>query len=249
MAALLAAITHPVAGQTPPQLSPPQGHMSREALAQALAHLEDVSVSLAHTSRDRTRALHEAALIRTRLQEGDFHVGDRIHLVVEGEAALSDTFAVATGRVLNLPGLEPIPMAGVLRFELEDHLRGELARFIREPSVRARSTIRIAITGEVSSQGFFVLPTDVVLSDALMAAGGPTAGAKLDGIRIMRGRDVLWSPEPMADAMRQGRTLDQLNLRAGDQVTVPGRTSGVMNLVTTLSVIVPVITVVAALLL
>lgn len=239
----------PLEAQVPAQFQPPQGHMSREALTRALAHLEEITTSYAYTSADRARAQHEAALIRVRLQDGDFQVGDRIFMVVEGEAALSDTFAVAPGRVLNLPGLAPVTVAGVLRYELQDHLRQELGRYLRDPVVRARSMIRLAITGEVASQGFFVMPTDMVLSDALMLAGGPSSDARLDGVRIMRGREVLWTVEATGQAMREGRTLDQLNLRAGDQVIVPAKGGGLGGIARALPIIMPLITLVAALVL
>jgi hypothetical protein len=67
------------------------------------------------------------------------------------------------------------------------------------------------------------MPTDVVLTDALMLAGGPSAEAKLEGIRVERRGELIWTGEAMREAVAQGRTVDQLNLQAGDAVIVPRR--------------------------
>src|SRR5260370_853313 len=63
---------------------------------------------------------------------------------------------------------------------------------------------------------------DVALSDALTAAGGPTQDAKLDKVRVERvGKRVLEGKE-LRLAFAEGRTLDEMQLRSGDQFVVPG---------------------------
>jgi protein involved in polysaccharide export with SLBB domain len=252
-AVLLCAMTWgpgPAAAQVTAEWDAARVYVTRDALGGMLAQLEEAASSQAYSERLRERARGEASLIRTRLEEGDFQVGDRIHLRVEGEEALSDTFSVSAGRVLDLPSIGRISLGGVLRSELEDHLRQELGRFIREPAVRARSLIRVSITGEVASQGYYVVPTESVLSEALMMAGGPTREAKLDGIRIERGRESIWHGEELARAITEGRTIDQLNLRAGDQIVVPQqqRRDG-MEILRNVLMIVPAITVLLTLIL
>ena len=57
-------------------------------------------------------AAQEAAAIRTRLARGDFRVGDRILMIVEGESALSDTFVAHLNEVVDLDELpDPSPRA------------------------------------------------------------------------------------------------------------------------------------------
>ena len=55
-----------------------------------------------------------------------------------------------------------------------------------------------------------------------MIAGGPTTNSKIDQVRIERGQQILWESQELQSAFVDGRTLDQLNLRAGDQIVVPG---------------------------
>ena len=131
--------------------------MSRAGLQELLSQLEQSAQSRVYTEALRTRAQHEAALIRQRLRNGDFHTGDRVFLEVEGDAALSDTFTVGEGRILTLPLVGDIGLEGVLRSELEPHLRRELGHFLRDPVVKARALIRISIFGEVGQPGFYVV--------------------------------------------------------------------------------------------
>ena len=200
---------------------PGRVQVTRADLQLMLQRLDQAAGSTTYSKPVREKAGAEAALIRRRLTEGDFQVGDRISLLVEGEPTLSDTFSVLEPRIVRLPTVGDIPMTGVLRSELEQHLRTHLAKFLREPVVRAQSLIRLALLGEVIKPGFYVMPTDIVLSDALMLAGGPTGAAKMKKVRIERNGDPIWHDEALQQALAEGRTLDQLNLRAGDQVMIP----------------------------
>jgi protein involved in polysaccharide export with SLBB domain len=73
----------------------------------------------------------------------------------------------------------------------------------------------------VGAPGFYLLSSDELLTDALMRAGGPTGDAKVTSIRIERGDRKIWEGDPLQQAIAEGRTLDQLNLQAGDRIVVP----------------------------
>jgi protein involved in polysaccharide export with SLBB domain len=79
----------------------------------------------------------------------------------------------------------------------------------------------------VTRPGFYGVPADALLSDALMAAGGPTGEADLRKVRIEREGRTIWEGKPLQQAMAQGRTIDDAGLIAGDRYIVPhhGRTS------------------------
>ena len=114
----------------------------------------------------------------------------------------------------------------MLRSEVTDHLTREIGRFIKDPVVRAEGLMRLSIQGMVRNPGFFVVPADILVSEALMVAGGPAVESNLDNLRIERGPLRLIEGEEMRDALQEGRTLDQLNLQAGDQIFLPQRTAG-----------------------
>lgn len=172
-------------------------------------------------------------MIRARLEGGDLQVGDQIELSVVGQEVYSDTFVVASGRVLSLPGLPDIPLQGVLRSETRDYLTKQLARYIREPQVRVRTMIRLSVFGSVGRPGFYQIPADVLATDAIMAAGGPAGDADPSKVVVRRGNTEIWPRDALQEAMRQGLTLDQLNLRAGDELVLdPRKRPGGMSVFT-----------------
>ena len=156
-------------------------------------------------------------------------VGDRILLHVEPgltdstRGQQSDTFTVNPGPELLLPGIGQLSLAGVRRAEVEPYLTRQLARFLRDPAVHARVLVRLAVLGEVARPGFYAIPADAVLTDAVMAAGGPTRDSKFTDVRIERDGARLWAGEALQRAMARGMTVDQMNLGAGDRIIVPRR--------------------------
>jgi polysaccharide export outer membrane protein len=150
-----------------------------------------------------------------------FQVGDRILLSVEGDSSLSDTFTVVAGPALRLPQIGDISLANVQRSAIETYLTRELGRYINDPVVSARALIRISVMGEVAKPGFYALPIDLVLPDALMVAGGATQDARLEKLQILRGNSPVWGSAALQTEIARGATLDQLGVRAGDRIMVP----------------------------
>ncbi|PYP30549.1 MAG: hypothetical protein DMD49_10195 [Gemmatimonadetes bacterium] len=202
----------------------PSGHDAGPALATR----QDLESQLARLARDgRAR---EAALVRSRLDSGDFQAGDRIYIRVDGEKQLTDTFTVGPGPTLTLPQMGDVPLGGTLRSELRDRVASSVARYIRDPAVQARPLIRILVEGDVGKPGFYAVPPELPLADVIGAAGGLTQRARATGMRVQRGRDEIWGGELLQQALGRGSSLDQLNLRAGDRVFVPARGDGARTL-------------------
>jgi protein involved in polysaccharide export with SLBB domain len=97
---------------------------------------------------------------------------------------------------------------------------------MKNPNVRAESFMRMAVLGAVTNQGYYVVRTDAMLMDVLKMAGGLGGGAELKGISLERGGDKIWEGEALQEAIVQGKTVDQLSLRAGDRIVVPVQTTG-----------------------
>ena len=150
-----------------------------------------------------------------------FQVGDRILLAVEGDSVLSDTFSVVAGPALRLPKIGDISLSNVSRSGLEPYLTRELGRYINDPVVSARALIRISVMGEVARPGFYAVPVDLVLPDALMVAGGATTEARLERLQILRGNSAVVGSAALQSAIARGSTLDQLGIQAGDRILVP----------------------------
>ena len=153
--------------------------------------------------------------------DNDFHVGDRVVLRVNVEPQLTDTFTVTGGPALLLPIVGNVPLAGVRHDQIEKVLTDAVAKFYRNPVVHARALVRIAVLGEVTHPGFYAVPTDILVPDVVMAAGGPTPTSGVNAIRVLRDGKELIPGDSIKAAISHGLTLTQLGIRSEDQFVVP----------------------------
>jgi protein involved in polysaccharide export with SLBB domain len=214
----------------------------------ALAAREDLEGLLAAARQGTGPKLtaRERQVVEHRLQEGDFLVGDRLVVRVEGEKALNDTFTVRAGQSLALPDMAPLPLHGVLRSELQTKLQAHVAQYIREPAVYAEALIRIGILGSVARPGYYNVRADQPLGDMLSVAGGLSGDADLGKARVLRDGNEFWPREEVRRAMASGKSLDVLGLQGGDEIQVGRRGAGFG---TTLTVITGVVTLAATIIL
>lgn len=152
--------------------------------------------------------------------------GDRIVLAVADEPTLTDTFTVSAGPAITLPLIGVVSLAGVNRDALQSHLAGVLAKIIRDPVVTARTLVRLAVLGEVARPGYFAVPADALLSDAIELAGGPTGNAEMRKLTLSRQGTLLQRDEQLRRSIAEGRTIDDLGIAAGDELMVPRRHDG-----------------------
>ena len=201
-------------------VDPSRLEIDRAELTRLLTQYDAVAMSTAYSDALREEGRAQASTIRERLSVGDFRAGDQIGVIIEGAGAVQSdtlTLTVEAGPLIDVPSLGPIPLEGVLRSELETHLGKEFGRFLQSPRVQAHALIRVSVMG-VAQPGFYMIPADLPLSEAVMLAGGPGLGADPGQIRVERGADVLWSVEELLAPVAAGGTLDDLGLRAGDRI-------------------------------
>lgn len=214
LAAGLAAPTAPAAAQKPDAGLADRPLASRQELEELARRLEGGGSG------------ETLARVRARLTDGDFHPGDRIRLEVQGEPALTDTFAVQSDRSLRLPPptVGSLPLNGVLRSEIEPRLTEYIKRFLQPPVVvRARPLLRLSVQGEVARPGIYAVPADAALSDVLMAAGGTTPNSNMKKLRVERDGKPIWNAERFQKALGQGTTVDAAQLHEGDQIVIARR--------------------------
>ena len=240
LAIALCAVAVPRRGPAQSAGAPGASHphrlqQTRTELEGRLRQLEEMASLNRGGLSDSERA--EAADIRSRLEEGDFHAGDRVLIAVEdptppavtssapvvksSEQQLSDTFTVGSSQELTLPVVGVVPLHGVLRTELESRLTGEIARYIRDPVVHVHALVGLAVTGELMRPGYYSVPADAVIPAVLMAAGGTTHEAKLQDLKIRRSGKTIWEGDELRGAIAAGNTVDDLGLHPGDVIVVP----------------------------
>jgi polysaccharide export outer membrane protein len=200
---------------------------TRSELTAGLAELEKVVASPGYSGNLRKAKQVEADMVRQRLTDGDFQVGDQIDISVVGEPALTGKFTVLPDRTIVLPQLPPISLRGILRSESRDYLTTQISKYVKDPQVLVQgSYIRIAVTGGVIRPGYYSLPADNLVSDAIMAAGGPGPGTDMSKSIVRRDKRELVTQEVVQQSLAAGQSLDQLNLHGGDELVVGGPGAG-----------------------
>ncbi|NOT07147.1 MAG: polysaccharide biosynthesis/export family protein [Gemmatimonadales bacterium] len=231
----------PVAPPAPPQ-GGIQAQTTRAQLEAAIADAETILSSPGYSGRIKDAKRREIALLRGRLTDGDLRPGDRVIISVQGEPTLSDSFTVSPNRTILLPAVGEISVRGVLRSETENHVKTEIQKYLRNPVVHVQTTVRLSFLGQVTRPGFYQIAPDVMLGDAIMAAGGPNQGSDPTKSRVERAGKEIVTREGFAQALTAGKTIDQLSLAAGDEILIGGSRTVRVGGSGFFSVILPVIT-------
>jgi hypothetical protein len=185
------------------------------------ARISELEAQLLVVDRGLDDLYAELARLRSRLVDGDFGPGDPIAIEVVGDSALTDTFTVEAPRQLNLPGLEPLDLTGVLADELQPYLEAHIARFVRDPAVVAYPLIRVAVTGAVSAPGYYMFRPETPALDIFAAAGGFANAAKTNDVELRRAGEEIVGSKELNRAMAAGWSLRQLEVRSADEFHVP----------------------------
>ena len=196
--------------------------LPRAQLQEVLARYEAAAQSTAYSERLRAEARSNADSIRARLRDGDMRVGDRVRLTVDGQAQLTDTFAVSAGPALRAAGGRQRGPGGRAALRAG----GPRSRRAWTACTGARRSGWSCSRGWWSSAGvarpgFYALPREALVDDAISAAGGLAPDGRLAEAYIERGRGRLWETDSLQIAMRERRTIGDLGLQAGDRIVVP----------------------------
>ena len=187
----------------------------------SLAAVAEAAAAAADVTPARRDELQQYAIqLRARLREGDFKPGDRIVVALAGDSIRSDTLTVQPSRTLVLPRLPPLQLDGVLRSELHARLAEQLRPYVKDSLLRASPLVLVGVLGEVAHPGYYRLPLEIPVGEALMAAGGPTPQADLTRVTVRRGNTTLVAAPSVREAMIRGVPLARLGMDAGDELVV-----------------------------
>ncbi len=194
---------------------------SRDSLNAAADEFDRLAASTAYSAELRAHARSEAEAVRRRLTQGDFKVGDRILLRVEGQVMLDDTVTVIEGQRIVVRGIRQVGLAGILRSELEPTLRAELGEVMRNATVTASPLMRVAVLGSVVRPGFLSVTDQTTMDRVISLAGGPVALAAISKIKIQRADTVVMKEAEVQRFMAAGATVGAMGMLDGDVVDVP----------------------------
>ncbi len=195
--------------------------VTRAELQAALEEIQRGLASSGYSQSLRSAKQAEATAIKDRLEMGDLRSGDEIKVDVLAEPGLSATYTVTPVRTIVLPGSHEVDMRGVLRSEVQAFLTTQFKKLVIDPYVTASASVRISIFGGVGKPGFYNVPANKLLSLVLQQEGGGVANNfKDDKSKIVRNGVVVVDGPEFKEALYKGRTVDQLNIQAGDEIQV-----------------------------
>jgi len=159
----------------------------------------------------------------------DFAVGDGVRIKVWrdvsvtsqsdfGGLGLNDDFLIDSRGYVLLPIIGEMRAVGHTRRSLalaiEDSLNIRAARVMCSP------LIRVTLLGAVNRPGSYLIEPRESLWGLIDKAGGPGNNVNLKKIYVERGGETVI--KGLREAFEQAHSLEQLGVRSGDQIYVPG---------------------------
>jgi polysaccharide export outer membrane protein len=150
---------------------------------------------------------------------------DLLDVRVFGEPELSGPFRVTRRGMIRVPLIGLVHIAGLTPTEIEEKLRKELQRFLRDPQVtvvvKDYLSKKIFVFGEVNRPGTFAYESNMSIVQAITLAGGFTKSAWKNRTSVTRIIDgVEKKIEIPVEAIGEG-SQKNFELRPGDIVFVP----------------------------
>ncbi len=162
----------------------------------------------------------------------DFAPGDGVRLKVWRDISLADQSNVQNlglndDFVIDSRGNITLPIIGEIR--AVGHTRRSLARAIEDSlSIRAvrvmcSPLIRVTLMGAVNKPGSYLIEPKESLWGLINDAGGPSNNADVKKIYVERSGKIIVNN--LLEGFEQAHALEQIGVRSGDQIYVPGRSS------------------------
>jgi polysaccharide export outer membrane protein len=146
--------------------------------------------------------------------------GDVLRVTVWRKPELSGELTVAPDGSLAHPLYRAVQVAGMPLAQAEARLRAFLQTLEAEPQIWVEPLFRITVGGEVRQPNVYLVPTTATVAQAVAMAGGPTATARLDKLRLMR-----ITGETRLDLTNPASQAFHLPVRSGDQLWLARRRS------------------------
>jgi polysaccharide export outer membrane protein len=118
-----------------------------------------------------------------------------------------------TGHV-QYPILGDLQVSNLTVAQLRDHMRQGLDTLFKNPFVSVFPLFRIAVLGEVQHPGLYTVDPTLSVIDVVAMAGGASTYGDLKKIRLLRGG------QEQQLSFGQGRTLQEVGIRSGDQIVL-----------------------------
>lgn len=138
--------------------------------------------------------------------------GDRIRVIVFGQDAISNSFAVNGSGMISMPLIGDVPLVGLTTSDAERVIANRLrGGFLRDPhvSVEVEAFRPFFVMGEVTTAGQYPFINGMTVQKAIAVAGGFSARAdrgSADITRMVKGVQIT-ARVPLSYPLRPGDTV------------------------------------------
>lgn len=152
------------------------------------------------------------------------NVGDTVSIAMTGSIEGSADFEINRNGQINLPRVGPVTLAGVRYRDLRDRVAEAIGRQYRgfevTASIKELRGVRVYVTGFANNPGAYTVNSLSTLVNAVLAAGGPSAGGSFRSVKLYRnGREVV--DFDLYDLIRKGDKSRDPLLQNEDVLFIP----------------------------
>ncbi len=198
----------------------------------SLSHFAALALLAQTKSNSKNLEVFTSSRKATDLSAGtnEFAPGDGVRVKVWRDISVADQGGVQSlglndDFVIDSRGYISLPIIGEVR--AVGHTRRSLARAIEDSlSIRAvrvmcSPLIRVTLLGAVNKPGSYLIEPKESLWGIINDAGGPSNNADVRKIYVERSGKVI--VKNLLQGFEQAHALEQIGVRSGDQIYVPGR--------------------------
>ena len=164
------------------------------------------------------------------------HPGDSLRVAVWRNPELTGSFLVADDGTLRHPLYQAVHVVGIPIDSVYARMGSFLAQFSTNPQFVVEPEFRVVVRGEVRAPALYTVPLETTLGGAIAVAGGPTDGAQLRKVTLVRDQHSY-----LLDLSDPAAPWTASPIRSGDQIII-GRKSNVF-----FGTVLPLVTAAAAL--
>lgn len=171
-------------------------------------------------------------VLSAQASEMSIEPGDVLSIVVQGQEAYTKVVTVNSKGMIDYPYMNNVPVTGMSTGALQEFLTYKLVAVVSRPvvlvSIPEAYLIAVSVLGQVNNPGVVQLSTQSSVQEAIQKAGGGTAMARLDGIKIVREVEgnIRTQIVNLQEFMATGDPNLLYPLRDGDKIIVPGTIQG-----------------------
>jgi polysaccharide export outer membrane protein len=151
--------------------------------------------------------------------------GDSVRIVVWRKPEFSGDYVIAPDGSITHPLFRSVKVAGLPFAKAESNLRAFLSQFEDSPQFVMEPLIRLAVSGEVTRPAVFATRPETTVGEAIARAGGPTAAAASNRVRIIRLTPSGQQQQIVLNLTDTRGSAGTTPLHSGDQIVIDRKKS------------------------